>query len=646
MWKRNPHLVVSSRRCRCKPAQRRHVSQHYRHQPNKSVKISDWLRRLLSIVSVSVFAVFQWKQEKDEVRCHRLFDSPIIKVVQAIPVERRGLDEFGTTDVTGESQFDETIVKELRNAAKDRILHWGDNDLGNIKDEEWVASETTDKMLNLDHHHTNTMSSTGTAFAATRRALSSEEKTSNYDTLNKDNSSNIVNDVVKSQQSESVMQATANSSAYTNGNLAFVASPTTNPGESVQPISIEREKEQVKPRSGFLGTPSTGLQHHAVHGGHQYYHATSNKKGPPDGFILAARVYNDPNDHLAYFDTDYSQLRDESASTFTPEETHHKKPRPVVLPYWDCGVSGSTTSPLLIHRGYFRHSLSHTAWRGRTGARKTNSTETHGEIDFFEDSYSEATSPQESFFVGSKEPRHAALAVALQPLRIELSSGEGRDFKAGEVILLDDVHNPGHRIMGQRHTVPLSVPSSDTNSNAEDASGNDTVTEGLPLVTTTDEVAILFLTLPHPYPHGVDGRKYVSILEQQPQFRSRTRKADRPCRTDNDVRTISTDDRIEDKKERLYEFEEAAYISYQPRQKQYLVFRRSVLALIGLSLSSLLAEFLAKTTPLWLAVGVGGTCLVALGTFGVVAVGEYVHELLLDWYWSRKEGNGDRGLLV
>jgi hypothetical protein len=366
------------------------------------------------------------------------------------------------------------------------------------------------------------------------------------------------------------------------------------------------------------------------HSNHRYYHrSNSNRMGPPDGFLLAARVYNDPHTKLAYFDaTDFS-VGGES-----------NKPNPVVLPYWNCGVSGSTTSPLQLQRGYFRHSLGHTAWRGNAHLlHHLNSTSASDDDTRFDGNYLELN---DDFVMASS--RHSVLAVALEPLTIKLTSGESRDFNAGDVILLDDVYNPGHCIMGRQHSVPLSAPSAADQEDPDVGANQSSTPHDLPLVTMNEDVAVLFLTLPHPYPHGVDGRKYVSILEQQSQFRSRNRQNDHPCPTRDEDWNVhqgtpnARQERAATNKI-LYSLqdEETLYVSSLPWQKQHTMLRRAVLGILGLSLTTLLADFLAKTTPLWLAVGIGGTCLVAGGTVGAIVTGEYVYAWMIEWYWRNKE---------
>ena len=65
--------------------------------------------------------------------------------------------------------------------------------------------------------------------------------------------------------------------------------------------------------------------------------------------------------------------------------------------------------------------------------------------------------------------------------------------------------------------------------------------------------------------------------------------------------------------------------------------RRTILASLGLSLSSLLTYFWIKVAPLQLAVGIGGTCLIAGGSLGIVIVGESVFDEIEAYLQKAKE---------
>jgi hypothetical protein len=291
-------------------------------------------------------------------------------------------------------------------------------------------------------------------------------------------------------------------------------------------------------------------------------------KGPPDGYALSARVYIDPHDKLAHFDSTVQQV-----------------------PFWDCGHSGSTTSSLPLKSAYFRHSLTGaTSWSGTDG-------------------------------------KHAVLVVALSPMAMDLNSGESREFGAGSVILLEDVLIAGHRMR--------------------------------PLGSTKEGVSVLFLTLPQQFAHA--GRDHISL----PASFLKPARRDDPCPNehplDDDARGAgfgaSNDTVVSSKNEvsvggppsdPLATMEElgpsnSGLSHWTPRR-----VRRGLLTIFGLSLSSLAADFLAKTAPLWLAVGVGGTCFVAACTWTMTAGGDALWmavELQLE---RRKLGatSGDASLVL
>jgi hypothetical protein len=51
-----------------------------------------------------------------------------------------------------------------------------------------------------------------------------------------------------------------------------------------------------------------------------------------------------------------------------------------------------------------------------------------------------------------------------------------------------------------------------------------------------------------------------------------------------------------------------------------------------------MADFLGKTAPLWLAVGVGGGCFVAASTYGFCQAGDALWTAAEVWYYQRKLG--------
>jgi hypothetical protein len=114
---------------------------------------------------------------------------------------------------------------------------------------------------------------------------------------------------------------------------------------------------------------------------------------PPPGFVIAARVYIDTTDKLAYIDQDQ-----------------------LTLPYWDCGAAGSTTSPLAVKEATFRHSL------------------TPGQA-----------------WTATPDGKHPYLCIALSEFLLEVSSGDSKVIQPGQVILLEDVLIPGHKMRPLHH---------------------------------------------------------------------------------------------------------------------------------------------------------------------------------------------------
>mmetsp|Transcript_31231 Transcript_31231/g.41507 ORF Transcript_31231/g.41507 Transcript_31231/m.41507 type:complete len:314 (+) Transcript_31231:296-1237(+) len=114
---------------------------------------------------------------------------------------------------------------------------------------------------------------------------------------------------------------------------------------------------------------------------------------PPEGFTLAARVLTDHDTGLSYF-----------APLSSPSDLQ--------IPFLECGAVGSTTEPIEIKHGTFRHFPS--------GADPSSFT----------------TSP------------HAQLVVALHPLELTVSGNkqESRVFQPGDVILLEDTMGKGHKM--------------------------------------------------------------------------------------------------------------------------------------------------------------------------------------------------------
>ena len=293
-----------------------------------------------------------------------------------------------------------------------------------------------------------------------------------------------------------------------------------NKGE--QANSDTEEKQQKQPHVPFLPLKGEG--------------GIINKANyaPPEGFSISARVYIDSVDGKAHFDDLVSN--------------------PIQLPYWDCGVIGTTTSPLPLKDAFFRHALSNsrgTTWTGYTAS-------------------------------GAKENLHPVLAVALSPIQIALDSDETKQFQAGDVILLEDILQPGHTIRP--------IPSSSQHQKKQD-------------------VQVLFLTLPQKHFHT--GREHFSL--ENAVLQEVTKKAtEDPCPEEHPWSSPLDPAFLANKIARR---RRSSALSPQK-------VRRGALSVVGLSLSLFAADFLGKTAPLWLAVGVGGTCFVGGGTYSFVKIAE------------------------
>ena len=171
------------------------------------------------------------------------------------------------------------------------------------------------------------------------------------------------------------------------------------------------------------------------------------------GFEITTRVYTDPHDKLAHFDDD---------------DNNEKKgeSKPIVLPYWECGVAGSTTVPVPLSSLTVRHLL---------GGSKPGSFETgcgRGET---------VGVSGRGIGASNNENKHPRLIVPLTTMEIVLNSGQTRIFLPGDVILLENCLTGGHILQGHE--------------------GHDMVA--------------MMLTLPHAYLHsGKENNSLSSIFEK------------------------------------------------------------------------------------------------------------------------------------
>jgi hypothetical protein len=176
------------------------------------------------------------------------------------------------------------------------------------------------------------------------------------------------------------------------------------------------------------------------------------------GFEITTRVYTDLNDKLAHFDDNLLEKKKEKKNendndNETTSSTTSSPSKAIVLPYWECGVAGSTTVPVPISTLTVRHLLGH-----QSAGSFTNGCG-RGEAGV--------------------DDTHPRLVVALTPLEIVLNSNEKRIFYPGDVILFENCLLGGHILQGH---------------------------EG------RDMIAMM-LTLPHPYHHvGKERNSLSSIL--------------------------------------------------------------------------------------------------------------------------------------
>jgi hypothetical protein len=280
---------------------------------------------------------------------------------------------------------------------------------------------------------------------------------------------------------------------------------------------------------------------------HHHHHKHKDHYVPPEGFTITARVYTDPTDKLAHFAND--------------EEGSH-----ITLPYWECGATGSTTTPLPVKDAYFRHAL---------GSSKPVK------------------------WSGNEYGAHPQLVVALKRMEMILNSGETKQLKPGDVVLLEDVVSGGHKLKSLDNDFDMTY---------------------------------LLLTLPQHYHHV--GRERMSLKKTV------TTKSTNPCKDSmwfkgeqKQQQQQPSSSAFVTKENRLGSswWESASDFNSVENNKMMAAaplregqLRKLLFGAIGVSLSTLMADFLGKVAPLWLAVGIGGTCFVVGGTVGFVKGGDYL----------------------
>jgi len=293
------------------------------------------------------------------------------------------------------------------------------------------------------------------------------------------------------------------------------------------------------------------------------------------GFEITTRVYTDPYDKLAHFDdTVLEDNSNDSDSTTTGSSSNEKASpptKPIVLPYWECGVAGSTTVPVPLSSLTVRHLL---------GGSKPGS---------FEGGCGRGETVGIGGGIGrgmgmglgggsNNDDTHPRLVVPLTQLEIVLNSGQTRIFEPGDVILLENCLTGGHILQGHE--------------------GHDMV--------------VVLLTLPHPYHHAGKDRNSLSSIFENNFWKQN------PCKTG--LANSGSGANLQDRRSELARWSQS-----------YRLRRRLGLGIIGAGISLALADFLGKVAPLALAVAAGGGLVAMGGTYGIVKLGEFSLDELDFW---------------
>ena len=294
---------------------------------------------------------------------------------------------------------------------------------------------------------------------------------------------------------------------------------------------------------------------------------------PLQGFQLTSRVYTDPDDKLAHFDNDVSSQ--------------------LILPYWECGVSGSTTASVPAQHVTIRHLLA---------------------------------SSKPNRYIGTEYGPHPQLLVALTPIDIVLNSGQTQTFAPGDVVLMEDVVSDGHKIVAASTPAKRGVgPMNNSPKTDLHAGGSDNPT-------------VMIVTLSQTYHHT--GKDKISLQQHTRPIEQHLRA--NPCKNimpgqEGLAQSFNDGDEENDS------FVANALSSLKmPLSKQDpRAVRKTFLAIIGVSVSALIGDFFGKVAPLWLAVGVGGVCFVTGGTVAFVQVGDYCIEEFEMWSERRRLRLGD-----
>lgn len=291
------------------------------------------------------------------------------------------------------------------------------------------------------------------------------------------------------------------------------------------------------------------------------------------GFQISARVYTDPHDKLAHFDiydvTSNGGNNRDNADDVSDSTT------PIVFPYWECGLAGSTTVPVPLQHVTVRHLL---------GGSKPSSFASEGDFG-----------------------PHPQLVIPLTAVQVVLNSGEVRTFSPGHVILLENVITGGHKLQGhEQHdmtvlllTFPHAYHQVGKEHNALQSIFEKSFWKQNPCKTGAATKTTT----------SSDGEDHTSHCSEFDSFSRRP---------SSDVSAHS--------------FRSGALAKWvgPPRN-----VRRVGLGIIGLGLTLAVADFLGKCAPLILAVAFGGGAIVVGGTYGLVKLGEYGLDELDIWHEKR-----------
>ena len=182
-----------------------------------------------------------------------------------------------------------------------------------------------------------------------------------------------------------------------------------------------------------------------------------------------------------------------------------------------------------------------------------------------------------NLYSGEEFGPHPQLVIALTYLEVVLNSGQIQIFKPGDVILLEDVVSGGHKLKGHDQ----------------------------------QDMTVMILTLPNHYHHvGKDKSSLHDIFVNM-------KKGSCPA---------GWQDFTSGKELTLAEKVGNALKRFQPRS-----MRRYLLTMVGLSISTLVGDFVGKVAPLWLTVVFGGGCFVAGGTYSFVKLGDKALNEIETW---------------